>query len=71
MNKNFSNKHFIIFGINRLDSKKKKYYNSLLVINNQFEIIQQYNKQKLVPFGEFLPFEKLFNNFGLNIIYII
>ncbi len=66
INKNFSNKHFIIFGINRLDSKKKKYYNSLLVINNQFEIIQQYNKQKLVPFGEFLPFEKLFNNFGLK-----
>ena len=63
---NFSENHLIIFGVNRLDSKKNKFYNSLVVINNQMKIIQEYKKQKLVPFGEFLPFEKILNNLGLK-----
>ena len=42
------------------------FYNSMLIINNNFEIIQSYNKRKLVPFGEFLPFENLLNKFGLK-----
>ena len=49
-----------------MNKTKGQYYNSLLVINNKFEIIQQYNKQQLVPFGEFLPFEKLLNKIGLK-----
>ena len=55
---NFSKKHIIIFGINRLDKASGNFFNSMLAINNKFEIIQSYEKQKLVPFGEFLPFEK-------------
>tara|TARA_B100000963_G_scaffold294886_1_gene265650 strand:- start:5245 stop:5811 length:567 start_codon:yes stop_codon:yes gene_type:complete len=38
----------------------------MLVIDNNFEIIDSYNKRKLVPFGEFLPFESFLNKFGLK-----
>ena len=64
--KNFSNKHRIIFGSNRLDPKSGQFYNSMLIINNNFDIIQSYNKRKLVPFGEFLPFENFMNTIGLK-----
>jgi len=66
ISKNFKKNHYIIFGVNRLEKNSGLFYNSLLLVNNEFEIIQQYNKQKLVPFGEFLPFEKLLKKFGLK-----
>ena len=51
----FPKKHVIIFGANTLDSTSGKTYNSLIAINNDFNKLFQYNKIKLVPFGEFLP----------------
>ncbi len=66
LKKNFNKNHIILFGINRLDLEKNKFYNSLIAVNNNFEIIEQYNKQKLVPFGEFIPFEKILGKLGLK-----
>ena len=65
---NFSEKHLIILGAN---TKKKEnintdYFNSFIIIDKDFNIISQYNKQKLVPFGEFLPFEKILKKIGLK-----
>ena len=65
VSKSFTNDHSIIFGINTSTSNKKN-FNSLVMINNNFEILYQYNKKKLVPFGEFLPAEQFFNKFGLK-----
>ena len=42
------------------------YYNSLVIVNNNMEIIQEYKKLKLVPFGEFLPLESLLEKFGIK-----
>ncbi len=64
--KNFSKNHFIILGSNKLDLKSGQYFNSMIVVDNNFEIIGNYNKRKLVPFGEFLPFENFLNNFGFK-----
>ena len=61
---NFSNNHKLIFGITSLE--KKKIFNSMVLLNNNFELLSKYNKNKLVPFGEFLPFENLFKKAGIK-----
>ena len=66
--KKFSNNHTIIMGIN---TEKKinnyyKIYNSMVILDNNLNLISEYNKIKLVPFGEFLPFETFFKKFGLK-----
>ena len=63
---NFSTKHLIVFGSRKIDPKSNSSYNSMLMVNNNLEVIQSYNKRKLVPFGEFLPFQNLLNSLGLK-----
>ena len=65
---NFSEKHLIILGANtkKNENFNTNYFNSLIVIDKDFNILSQYNKQKLVPFGEFLPFEKILKKIGLK-----
>ena len=60
----FSENHLIILGINNF--KEQKYFNSLVILNNKLEIVYVYDKIYLVPFGEFLPFEKILSGFGLK-----
>ena len=65
----FSENHLIILGINNFnddDSKNQRYFNSLIILNHKLEILSLYNKVNLVPFGEFLPFEKTLSKFGLK-----
>jgi apolipoprotein N-acyltransferase len=66
INNHFKENHLILFGINTLDKNSGEYFNSLVIVNNKFKILHQYNKKKLVPFGEFLPFEKFLNKLGLK-----
>ena len=60
----FSKKHKIILGMNIYE--KEKIYNSLILLNNDLNIVEKYYKNKLVPFGEFLPFENILGKLGLK-----
>jgi len=66
----FSKKHLIILGVNNFthqnDLADQKYFNSLVVLDYNLEIVDLYNKINLVPFGEFLPYEKFLSKIGLK-----
>ena len=61
---NFSDQHKIILGISSYENSK--IFNSLIVLDKNVNILAKYDKNKLVPFGEYLPFENLLSNFGLK-----
>ena len=60
----FSDNHKLIFGIS--SKKDQKIYNSLILSDNNLNILDKYDKNNLVPFGEFLPLENFLTNFGIK-----
>ena len=68
--KNFDENHLIGLGITNkeLRNDEYKFYNSFSVFDNKLNLIENYNKTNLVPFGEFLPFESILNKIGLKVI---
>jgi apolipoprotein N-acyltransferase len=66
----FSKNHLLFIGINSQKTNKEKitYFNSLSIYDHNLKILNFYNKNNLVPFGEFLPFENILKKFGLSVI---
>ncbi|MFL2898096.1 MAG: apolipoprotein N-acyltransferase [Candidatus Pelagibacter sp.] len=63
-NETFSNKHKIIIGVSSIN--ENNIYNSLVALDNNVNLIRKYDKNKLVPFGEYLPFEFILKKIGLK-----
>lgn len=47
-------------------SGQVKFYNSLVAFNSRGQLYARYDKVRLVPFGEYVPFQSLFNMIGLS-----
>ena len=66
----FNENHLLAIGINSKKNENQtiKYFNSFSFYDHKLDLLNSYKKINLVPFGEFLPFEKILKKIGLKTI---